>query len=169
MRSELKIDLKKLSSRGLSVSYSQKSEKLTQKLSPLIGESDYSVQIHIQSAGPSSYSISGQIQAHLKLLCARCAYEFQKPVQKNFREKILLQKKRERIDKPVRSNHFSELTNTEDWNVTDQPLFDIGDFLYELLTLEEPLRPLGSENCDSSHCEHLEKIKQNEKVHVHFS
>ena len=145
-----------------------KSTALTQKLKSLIGENNYRIEAHIRSVGHSFYIITGTIQTWLNLLCARCAYEFKEPINKQFEEKIILQKKLTRIDKPVRSNHFSELISTEEFTVTDNALFDIGDFLHELIAIEEPLRPLGTKTCDDNHffCEHLEKMKQkfNEKI-----
>lgn len=162
MRSELKIDLKKLSAQGLDLSYDQKSEELSQKLKPLIGENSYTIKASIQSIGSSSYSISGQIQTELNLSCARCAYDFKQAIKKSFKEKIFLQKKLERIDKQIHSNHFSELMNTEEWTITDKTLFDIGEFLHELIAIEEPLRPLGKKSCDEeqSSCENLEKMRE---------
>ena len=175
MRSELKIDLKKLSNQGLDFSYNQESEELSQKLKPLIGTNNYNIQFHIRSEGSSSYSISGTIQTGFQLSCSRCAFEFIQPINKKFKEKILLQKKLTRIDKQVKNNHFSELMNAESWTVIDKTLFDAGDFLHELIAIEEPLRPLGGETCDNdrSPCKHLEKMKQkirqSERAQIHFA
>ena len=162
MRTQLQINLKNLSNKGMDLYYNQKPTELTQRLKSLIGENNYIIKAHIRNTGHSSYIISGTIQTWLNLLCARCAYEFKEPINKQFEEKILLQKKLTRIDKPIRSNHFSELINTEDFTVTDSALFDIGDFLHELIAIEEPLRPLGAKTCDDDrfNCEHLEKMKQ---------
>ena len=142
MTKDLKIDLKSLPNKGLSFYYNQKSKDLTQKLKSLIGDNDYNIKVHIHSEGNFSYSISGKIQTYLNLLCARCAYEFKKTINKEFKEKIFLQKKLTRIDKQVKSNHFSELINKEDFTVIESSVFDIGDFLHELIAIEEPLRPL---------------------------
>ena len=53
-----------------------------------------------------------------------------------------MQKKLTRIDRQVRSNHFSELINSEDFTVIDGAVFDMGEFLHELIAIEEPLRLL---------------------------
>lgn len=162
MTKDLKIDLTSLPNKGLNFYYNQQSEDLTKKLKSLIGDNDYNIKVHIHSEGHFSYSISGKIQTYLNLLCARCAYEFKKAIDKEFKEKIFLQKKLTRIDKQVKSNHFSELINKEDFTVVENSIFDIGDFLHELIAIEEPLRPLKSEACDddSLNCEHLESMKQ---------
>lgn len=162
MTKELKIDLKSLSGKGLDFYYDQQSEDLTKKLKSLIGENDYNIKIHICNEGHSSYVISGKIQTRLNLLCARCAYEFKKPINKEFKEKIFLQKQLTRKDKQTKINHFSDLMNREDFTVLESSVFDIGDFLHELIAVEEPFRPLGSKSCDddSFNCEHLENIKQ---------
>ena len=162
MKKDFKVNLKNISGKGLEFSYDEKSQEMTEKLRPLIGDNDYNISIHIQSEGPSSYSVSGAIQTQLNLLCSRCAYEFKEPIQKKFKEKIFLQTKQKRKDKEVKSNHFSELMSQENFTTTDQALFDVGEFLHELIAIEEPLRPLGTKNCDEKnfHCEHLESIKQ---------
>lgn len=161
MKKDFKINLKSISGKGLDFSYNQKSQEMTKKLKPLIGDNDYNISLHIQNEGLSSYSISGAIQTHLNLLCSRCAYEFTEPLQKKFKEKIFLQKKQKRKDKEVKSNHFSELMNQDNFITTDQALFDIGEFLHEQIAIEEPLRPLGAKSCDKEnfHCEHLENMK----------
>lgn len=171
MRTELQINLKNLSNRGMDLYYNQESKELTQRLKSLIGGNNYSIKAHIRNVGHSSYIITGTIQTWLNLLCARCAYEFKEPINKHFEEKIILQKKLTRVDKPIRSNHFSELINTEDFTVTYSALFDIGDFLYELIAIEEPLRPLGAKTCDDDffHCKHLEKMKQKFNENIKFS
>jgi len=171
MRTQLQIKLKNLSNRGIDLYYNQESTELTQKLKSLIGENNYMIKIHIRSAGHSSYIIKGAIQTWLNLLCARCAYEFKAPINKQFEEKIILQKKLTRVDKPIRSNHFSELINAEDFTVTDSALFDIGEFLHELIAIEEPLRSLGTKACDndSFHCEHLVKMRQKFNKKIKFS
>ena len=170
MKSQLQINLKNLSNRGMDLYYDQKSTELTQRLSSLIGDNNYIIKAHIRNVGHSSYTISGTIQTCLNLLCARCAYEFKEPINKQFEEKILLQQKLTRIDKSVRSNHFSELINTEDFTVTNNALFNIGDFFHELIAIEEPLRPLGGKTCDDdrSSCEHLEKMKQKFSKKINF-
>lgn len=174
MKSELKIKLKSLSQKGLKLRYDQDSAELREKLKPLIGENSYNIQVDIQSFDQSSYIISGKIETQINLLCARCAYEFKKPINKLFKEKIIIQKKLERIDKSVRNNHFSELMD-ENWTLVEQALFDLGDFLYELIAIEEPLRPLNSDSCDKdySNCKHLKRMKeqlsQNSRTQVYFS
>ena len=166
MKSKLKIDLHNLSNKGIDFSYSQDSTELTNKLKPLIGDNRYNIKAQIRKNGYSSYIISGKIQTQLNLLCSRCAYEFKEPVNKEFEEKIFLQKRRTRIDKPVRNNHFSELMNREDFTVIDSSTFDLGEFLHEMIAIEEPLRPLGGgKTCDEEHfaCEHLEEMKNKMK------
>ncbi len=175
MKSELKVDLKTLPHKGLDFFYDQNSGELTKKLKPLIGENDYRIKVYIFAEGRSSYCITGKIQTSINLLCSRCAYEFKEPVNKKFREKIILQKKRMRIDKEVRNNHFSELMSKEDFTLIDNTVFDIGDFLYELIAIEEPIRPLGYKDCDndSFHCKNLEsmklKIKQKGNGQIFFA
>ena len=162
MKKDFKINLKNISEKGLDFSYNQKSPEMTKRLKPLIGDNDYNITVHIQNEGSSSYSVSGTIQTQLNLLCSRCAYEFKEPIQKKFKEKIFLQKKQKRKDREIKSNHFSELMSQDSFTTTDQAYFDLGDFLQELITIEEPLRPLGTKQCDEEnfYCEHLENMKQ---------
>lgn len=172
---KLKIDLKKLTLKGLVLSYQHTFTPLTQKLQPLIGKNDYTAKIRIQKTSPSTFIISGQIQTHLNLLCARCAYEFQKPLLKNFEEKILLKNTSSQINKPTQIKKMAEPINQDNCILLNQDILDLGDLLYDLIAVEEPLRPLNLKACDdeNSSCEHLERIKdeikQNDKVQVHFS
>jgi len=174
MKSNLKVELKELPHKGLDLNYSRETTKLTEKLTPLLGDNDYDIQAHICHAGPSSYVITGEIKTQLSLLCARCAYDFKKPLHKKFKEKIHLQKKLTRIDKNTKSNHFSELVSQENWTLIENSCFEMGDFLYELIAIEEPLRPLRSKTCDddNSSCKYLEEMKKmiNQKGNsqIHF-
>lgn len=175
MRSELQIDLTNLPSQGFHISYDQSFKELHEKLKPLVGENKYQIKISIRPLSSSTYSISGSIQTQLNLLCSRCACDFKESIHKHFEEKIILQKTPERIDKTTRNNHFSELLNTDDFTVIHKPLFNVGDFLHELIAVEEPLRPLGKKECDNPLflCENLEKmkgeIKRKNQCQVHFS
>lgn len=160
MKNLLNIQLQNISHKGWTFHFDSQSKELNKHLKDLIGENDYSINVSIQPEGDSTYKIKGSIKTHLDLLCSRCAYEFKHPVNKDFSEKIIVQKKQQRIEKKVRINHYSEQADQKDFTVLTSNHFKLSDFIHELIAIEEPIRPLPKTQCDQNdNCENLKQLK----------
>ena len=162
MKNPLNLQLKNLPHQGWAFHFDRQSQDLNRILKDLIGESSYSIDVHIQPIGESAYKIKGVIDTQLDLLCSRCAYEFKHKIYKKFSENIIVQKKQQRKEKEIRINHYSEQSEEENFTLLeDKSLFHLGQFLYELILIEEPLRPLGYSQCDQNdECQNLKKSKE---------
>ncbi len=160
MKNTLTVQLKNIPNKGWEYHFDRQSKDLNQILEDLIGDNNYSIDIHILPTGESTYKIKGVIQAQLNLLCSRCAYEFKYKIHKPFLENIIIQQKQQRIEKEIRINHYSEQSQQENFTVLNNSLFKLADFIYEMIAIEEPLRPLGSPQCDQNdNCKNLKNIK----------
>ncbi len=155
----LNIQLKNIPSKGLEFHFDRQSKDLNQILKELIEDNDYYISIHIEPTGDSTYKIKGTIKTQLNLLCSRCAYELKYKVHKKFSEKIIIQQKQQRKEKEVRINHYSEQLQQENFTILNNSLFKLPEFIYEMIAVEEPIRPLGSSQCDQNDtCKNLKKI-----------
>ena len=150
MKSPLTVQLKDLPKRGIDFHFTRKSGELNEILKNLIGKNSYDIQVHICPDGPA-YTIQGNIQTQMNLACARCALDFKYTVKKHFHESLVVQpKKSQKVSYSVPSDEEDFCT------VLFDSLFSMGDFLHELIAVEEPLRPLGKSACDSNDdCENL--------------
>ena len=150
MKNPLTVQLKDLPKRGVDFHFTRETGELNGILDDLIGENPYNIQIHICPDGPA-YTIEGHIQTQMNLACARCALDFKYTVKKHFRENLIVQSEKSRraaCSVPVNEEGFC--------TILFDPLFSVGDFLHELIAVEEPLRPLGKSACDSNDdCENL--------------
>ena len=150
MKNPLTLQLKDLPKQGVDLHFTKETGELNGVLDDLIGNNPYRIQIYICPDGPV-YMIEGHIQTQMNLACARCALDFKHTVIKHFRESLIVQSKKSR------RAAYSVPVNREDFcTVLFDPLFDLGDFLHELIAVEEPLRPLGKSDCDNNDdCENL--------------
>ena len=170
MKNPLTIRLKNIPNKGWEFHFDRQSRDLNQVLRDLIADNNYSIDVHIQPTGESTYKIKGVIETHLNLLCSRCAYEFKHKIRKDFSEKIIVQKKQERNEREVRINHYSEQSQQENFTVLNDSLFNLADFIYEMITIEEPIRPLGFSTCDQNDsCENLKNLKATDIFHKNTS
>ena len=150
MKSPLTVQLKDLPKQGVDFHFTRETGELNGVLDDLIGKNPYRIQIHICPDGPV-YMIEGHIQIQMNLACARCALDFKHTVKRHFHESVIVQSEEsQRIAYPVPADGEDFCT------VLSDPLFDLGDFLHELIAVEEPLRPLGKNGCDNNDdCENL--------------
>lgn len=150
MKNPLTVQLKDLPKRGMDFHFTRETGELNSVLDDLIGENPYNIQVHICPDGPA-YTIKGDIQTQMNLACARCALDFKHTVKKRFRESLVIQAEKSRrvaYSVPIHGEDFC--------TVLFDSLFSVGDFLHELIAVEEPLRPLGKNICDKNDdCENL--------------
>ena len=164
MKNPLSIQLKELPEQGRDFHFTRKSGELNQVLKSFAGDNPYDIQIHIRRSGPS-YLIQGNIEVWLNLICSRCAVDFKYKLSKSFRESLVIQPKKSGGKKVIRLSCNVRGDGEDFCAVLSDSLFSIGDFLRELITVEEPLRPLGKENCDSDDsCENLTAFRAETKV-----
>lgn len=167
MKNKFIIQLKNLPEQGLDLVFDKKnSAQLSSKLQDLIGNNDYKINLEIRVTGDFNYRIEGSIQSQLNLLCSRCAYEFQYPIDKKILEDIYIQTDPQRKDRESRINHYSEQSQDENFTILNNTLLYLDNFLYELLAVEEPARPIPYPECDKNdNCKHLQNLQNKDIFH----
>ena len=151
MKDLLTVQLNDLPQQGIDFHFTRESGELNGVLKNLIGSNPYDVQVHICPDGPA-YTVKGSIQTQMNLSCARCAFDFKHTINKHFNESLVVQSKQS-----SRKVSYSVPFDEEEFcTVLFDSLFSLGDYLHELVAVEEPLRPLGKSSCDKNEeCENL--------------
>lgn len=144
------ISLKNLPTEGESLTYSEKTGELTEKLEDLIENQPYKVDLSLRPLG-NAYEITGKIETSLNTLCSRCGRDMIYPIEDQFTELIIIESERSRgghsghtglkLDEGPFCNHFSS------------PDLDIGEFIHEHMVSSEPYIL----ECKRSDCEDIVK------------
>ena len=158
MRNPLRIQLKDLPKQGEEFVFTNKTGELNQALKDLFGENSYEIQVKLTPSGPF-FKIEGTLVGEMNLNCARCAWGFKYKINKSFSESLMVNPQPARIDKQMKMTVSSE--EKDFCTELSSYSFSFGDFLHELIAVEEPLRPLGKPDCDEhDNCEHLNPLKK---------
>lgn len=151
-KTETLVHLSELPPEGRSYSYSRQSGELDAVLEDLIAANNYDFEMFIKPMG-GAFEVSGRMRTTLDLQCSRCALDFKLPIQQDFQELLMIEAQRPRRSHSARTNHSSEgFTDGPFCNVIPSELFDVGEFLHELVAVAEPIKPLAKEGCDKD-CE----------------
>jgi uncharacterized protein len=90
----------------------------------------------------NAYELSGSIKTHLPEACSRCGLDFEFPIEATFKEILMPENKDPRNSHYSKPNHFSDL-GTESFSVVDYRghHFELGEYLHEVIALQEPYTP----------------------------
>ena len=123
----------------------------------LIGDQKFHIEMHIQPAG-NAYQLQGKIQTKMPLVCSLCATDIQHPVKVNLNEIILINSAMAKNEHEARANHSSELNaDGPEALILDNEAFDVAEYLHEMIALAEPIRPLGTPDCETA-CPERDKM-----------
>lgn len=114
----------------------------------LIGDQKFHIEVDIKPVG-NAYQLMGKIKTKMPLICALCATDIQHSVNVNLNEIILIDSTMAKNDHEARANHSSELsTDGPEAIMLENEAFDVAEYLHEMIALAEPIRPLGSPDCE---------------------
>lgn len=143
------IRLDELPEEGKSYSYSQESEELNEDLREAIGSNPFSVELHLEKMG-GAFQASGSIETFQNLQCAKCGGDVKTPVALKVNEILLIEREMPRSSKSARVNHSTELDPlAPDVVSLTHPELSVGEFIREIILLNEPFRPLCLKPCEN--------------------
>ncbi|MGE4130040.1 MAG: DUF177 domain-containing protein [Bdellovibrionales bacterium] len=150
--SPLQIHLRELPPEGREFVYDRNGGELNGILADVLGNNPYQIQVRVEPQG-NLFLLSGTVSTSLDLECSLCALEFKYPVQLRLNELIVIEKPMAKGDQQTRANHAHEWQeHGPDYMVLTSDLFEIANYLHEMIALSEPLRPLGKPDCETT-CE----------------
>ncbi len=153
-RNPLIINLKDIPPEGSKLEFTRETGELDKPLKELIGSNPYTVQLSIEPQG-NTFLLKGTLKTSLNTLCSRCAIDLKLPVSLGINEFVVIEKALEKGDHQARVNHAHEWSESApDYLILANDQLDLGAYLYELIALEEPVRPLKSPDCEVA-CENL--------------
>lgn len=161
------IKLNELPTQGESFVFTSEDgkESLAPYFKDLLGDQKFHIELHIQPVG-NAYQLHGKIKTKLPLVCSLCASDIQHPVDVNLNEIILIDNTLTKKDHEVRSNHASELTaDGPEAIMLDNEAFDVAEYLHEMIALAEPIRPMGTPDCETS-CPERDNFVQREWLNI---
>jgi uncharacterized metal-binding protein YceD (DUF177 family) len=148
------IALRELPAEGREFIFTRDSGELNETLKDLIGTNPYSVRLKITPMG-NTFDLQGRLQASLDLQCSLCVLDFKHPVNVPLRELILIEKALGKGDQMSRNNHAHEWeSGGPNYIILESDIFDLAEYIHEQIALAEPIRPLGTPQCDEV-CENL--------------
>jgi uncharacterized protein len=163
------IVLKELPPEGREFDYSNDSGELNDVLEDLIGKNPFSVNLSVRPIG-NAYEIVGVAKSSYNLQCARCALDFKFPVVEKFHDVLVVNEPMHKGDQTVKTNHSSEWDPSQPEGVyLETHVFNVKEFIRELIALAEPFRPLGKPGCDEGKCENLAEIPEREWLSISSS
>jgi uncharacterized protein len=163
------IALSELPEAGKSFNYDEKSGELTPTLSDVIQDNPFKVDLFVYKMG-NSYQASGQIETSLNLNCARCGADLQYPIREKINEILIVTPELPRLGKSARVNNTSELSpDLPDCITLRRPELNVGEFVREIIVLNEPFQPLCAEPCVNPYLDQLAPAQVPEKKESPFA
>ncbi len=152
--SPVQIALKDLPLEGRSFTYTRESGELNEFLGELVGQNPYKVDVQITPMG-NAYDMRGTIQTGMNLQCSLCALDLKHPINERIHEMLVLQKPLNKGDQQSKANHAHEwVEDGPDYIMLESDSFHVGEYVREVVALNEPIRPLGKPDCDLQ-CENV--------------
>ncbi len=127
-------------------------------LLPEVSAKDYNVDVFVRPIG-NIFEVSVSYKVSYELLCSKCAFEFQLPIERTQKELLMVTPGgQQRIEKAKHtSKDWSDdlfCTELESYN------FHLGHFLREVILSEVPNRALGfGEECEKEACSPFTQAK----------
>ncbi len=143
----MKINLADIPEEGRAFHYNSQTGELNTALGDLIGKTTYETEFFIKPLNSRDFELTGTIKTHLAEQCSRCGIDFPLPVDKKFHEFLIPKQDHPRGSKYSKVNHVSDLPEDgPDVSEYDGQLFDIGEYIHEVVALAAPFNPVGPED-----------------------
>ncbi|MBT4762146.1 MAG: hypothetical protein HOO06_10645 [Bdellovibrionaceae bacterium] len=145
---------------GEKFTYTRASGELNEALSDLIKDADYTVTLEVfPFDADAGYQLRGEVHTEMPLSCSRCAIDFSYKVNCKINEVAFVGQEFEvKGDQSVKTPHFSQHHKTDDPETLflDRPELNIGEYIHEVIALNEPMAPLGRPDCNED-CPNLQE------------
>lgn len=160
------ILLRELPPEGRLYKYDQESAELTAVLEDLVGKNPYTVALNIRPIG-NAYDVQGEVKTGLSLQCSLCAIDFAFPVNQQFHDVLVVNNPLDKGDQVAKTNHSSEWDWSQPGGIyLESAVFNVKEYIHEMIALAEPIRPIGKPDCDEGNCENLRERPQRDWLSV---
>lgn len=144
----MKINLAEIPEEGQSFSLNNKTGELNKILADLIGKTPYEAEFFIKPLNSKDFELTGRVQTKTPEICARCGIDIDFPVDEKFREYLIPKQDQPRGSKYSRVNHVSDLAEGPESCEYEGHIFDIGEYLHEMIGLAAPFNVAGPEDAN---------------------
>jgi uncharacterized protein len=129
-------------------------------LEDLIGKHPYKVDFFLKPIG-NAYEVRGQIKTVVHEVCSSCGYDFDLPLASKFTDILVEEQEDDRKGHSSRGNNSVDFLGEGPGMVTYRDdVFDSGDYIHEVIALNEPLYPLCGENNQCIRAEEVSEIRR---------
>lgn len=152
------IPLNKIPPEGLRFSITSDSKDWVKRLEQIVGGNSFNILLSLTPIedSDSEFQVTGHIKTSLNLMCSRCALDFKYNIDKKISERICIQPEQNVQSSDV----YFDVTN-EELTVLNQDILNLSEFIYELIAIEEPIKPVGKDSCElDDSCENFIAMKK---------
>lgn len=143
------INLAEISPEGESFTLNRTTGELNKILSDILGENDYQVEFTLRPLD-QGFELIGDVKSKTPELCSRCGIDIFVNINKSFKELLLpKQEAQGQGEHYSRVNHYSDLHEEgvgPSVIEVENLMFDVGDYIHELVGLQIPIRPVAETN-----------------------
>lgn len=145
----MKINLSEIPEEGCSYHWTEKTGEITTALKDITGNNAYDTEFYIKPLNSKDYELLGTIKTKLPEQCSRCGSDIDFPINEKFHEILIPKQHQPRDGKYARVNHVSDLpTGGPETSEYEKNVFDMGEFLHEVVALATPFNPACPEFID---------------------
>lgn len=149
----MKIRLNEIPEDGRQFSFTRETGELNSSLKDLLAKAPYRVDVTIRPLG-NAFEMEGKLVTSMAELCSLCGWDLNLPLNKSFKEILIEQPEVDRETHHVHGSGSVDFLGEVDASATYKDgVFEIGEFIHELVAISEPLYPA----CGDPDCEHLEE------------
>lgn len=158
----MKIKLNEIPNEGRQYTFNRETGELNEVLDDLLADRPYSVELFIKPIG-NAFEMTGRVNTMVGEICSRCGWDLDVAIDRKVRE-ILMEEREDadthRKSQSVHGNHSLDFSS-EGPSMTSyrDDVFDVGEFVHELIALEEPFYP----DCGDDKCERLLEVQAKQK------
>lgn len=139
----MKIRLFEVPEEGKHYVFNRKTAELNEIFEDLIGNEVYEANLFLRPINSKDFELTGKIQAQSPESCSRCGDDMIFPIQQVIREILIPKQAVDKTGKYSKLNHVLELQegNTTDVLEVEDEIFDVGEYLHEVVALAVPFNP----------------------------
>jgi uncharacterized metal-binding protein YceD (DUF177 family) len=155
-----KIALRELPANGKTFEFNRETAELNTTFADLIGhKTPFTVSVHLKPIG-NAFELSGRISTQLNLPCSLCGTDLPLGVDENLHEVLVVGEELPRDGQSAKVNHASELLEGASAEVLDSDIFDLAEYLHEILALVAPIRMTKNDDCEKGLCPEIKPLLQ---------
>lgn len=155
------ISLLDLPADGKTFHFDRETAELNPVLQSLLdSETDYAADFTLRPLG-NAYELSGTLATELKIPCSLCGIDLKHPVRERLYEILVLGEALPRDGHEAKVNHVTELADQASAMVLEDEVFNLAEYIREILVLASPTRLTKGEDCDLGICPEVQQLLKN--------